>query len=363
MTVPVAMVGFDFREAPSAIRHRLVELDNDTVGGPSARLRQQGQCAGIVRIESCSRVEWVLSAANPTWAAELFRSALTRALGSGAVGRKPHLKVSSGALDYLMRVSLGLESVAEGEHAIGRQVLRAFAQARESEATDRVLHLCWTAVGKVLQARKSVGGNASVGVQSLVVAALKALPLHARVAVLGQGEIGRQVSQALARAGFRDVVSHSRQTLEQFHLNALTAAAVVVCTAGPTAWVKLPARENAPTVIDVGVPGQIESASGWQHVALDSLLEQRGLLLDAPALQTLESLAAEGADGLRAALEATATHHVLEAIDNEKKRFLSEEVESVLAALPPREARHVTEALREFTHRLMAVTRKAGHVS
>lgn len=362
MTMPVAVVGMDFREGPSSVRAQLKALD-DSSDSPTGRLRQGGLCDGVARIESCSRIEWVLSAKNASWAAELLRSGLLKGLGESATGRRMHVKLSTGALHYLLRVTLGLESVAEGEHAIGRQVLKGFEHAHAEGTTDRTLHLCWHALGRILQARKETGVGSSVGVQSLVVGELKTVPKRADVLLLGRGEIGRQVLGALQRDGFEQVETFSRAELGAFHDRAVTAAVVVVATGGPAPWLELAARTDWPLVIDVGAPGQVLAAQGWRSLSLDALLTRRGLTLEGEALSTLNSLADEGAEGLREALESASGHHVLQALESEKRRFFEDDVEAMLAELPAKEARRVAETLRGFTHRLLEVTRRASRVS
>lgn len=361
MTLPVAVVGMDFREGPSSVRAQLKAFD-DSPESPSARLRESLLCEGLARIESCSRIEWVLSARDPAWAAALLKSGLLKALGPSGAGRRMHVKLSTGALHYLLRVTLGLESVAEGEHAIGRQVLKGFEQAHAAGTTDRTLHLCWHALGRVLQARKETGIGSSVGIQSLVVGELGSTPKSAEVQLLGRGEIGRQVHSALTREGFERVTTFARAELPRFHERAARSAAVVVATGGPAPWLELPPRTDWPLVIDVGAPAQVLAAEGWRALGLDALLTRRGLTLDAEALATLHTLADEGTEGLREALESAPGHHVLHALESEKRRFFEDDVGAMLAELPAKEARRVAETLRGFTHRLLEVTRRASRV-
>jgi glutamyl-tRNA reductase len=355
----IAVVGMDFREGPSTIRAQLKAID-DSIDSPTSRLRETGLLDGVVRVESCSRVEWVLSAAQPGWSAELLRGTFLKRLKESGLGRRMHVKLASGALHYLMRMTLGLESVAEGEHAIGRQVLKAFEGAHGAGSTDRDLHLCWHALGRLLQTRKETGVGSSVGVQSLVVNELSPLPRTAPVLLLGRGEIGRQVDAALQRGGFQNVSAFPRAELPTFFRRATEAAAVVVATGGPAAWLELPQRTDWPFVVDVGAPPQVRHAEGWRWLSLDALLTRRGLLLDAESLATLDALSDEAAIALREALESAQGHHVLKAIQAEKEKFFEGDVDAVLAELSPKEARRVAEALRGFTHRLLEVTRRAS---
>jgi nucleoside-diphosphate-sugar epimerase len=64
-----------YREAPSAVRAALAAADA-AAGGPSQQLLESGEITGVVRIESCARVEWLLAAPRPAWAAELFGATL-----------------------------------------------------------------------------------------------------------------------------------------------------------------------------------------------------------------------------------------------------------------------------------------------
>jgi glutamyl-tRNA reductase len=277
--------------------------------------------------------------------------------------RRLHLKVSAGALHYLARVTLGLESVAEGEHAIGRQVIRAFEVAHDAGKTDKVLHMCWHAMGRILQARRATGVGSSVGVQSLAAAALADVGKHELILVKGQGEIGRQVLMTLKRDGYLAVEGFSRSQSARFFELASSASAIVVCTGGPSAWLSLPQRTDSPVVIDLGVPRQLQATPGWHRIELDELLRRRGLQLGPEALAMLEELADEATTGLREALGGTSHHALLEALELEKRKFFESDVEKVLSELAPREARRVSEALRGFTHRLLEVTRRAGRVS
>lgn len=376
MTVQLAVVGMDFREGPSRVRALLKELD-DGADSPSRRLRQSGEAAGIVRIESCSRIEWVMSASNPAWAADLLRSAMRSRLLALDAGRPMHSKISRGAVHYLTRLTLGLESVAEGEHAIGRQVIKAFEVAHGQGSTDRTLNLCWHALGRMLQLRKDTGLSSSVGVQSLVVNELRELPKERTVLVLGMGDIGSQVLAALRREGFANARGYGRADQPQFAENVMQASVVVVCTGAPSAHLTLPPVNRAtegsppllvsangcPMAIDLGSPAQIVSAPGWHHLDLDALLARRGLTLDSESANALQTLSSQGAVALEETLDDAQQHHVLEALETERKRFFEADIEPLLAQLPPKEARRITAQLRGFTHRLLEATRRAGRAS
>src|SRR5688572_33230880 len=113
-----------YREAPSAVRAGLVTMDSGAEG-PARQLLDAGEITGVVRVESCARVEWLLAAPRPAWAAELFAAALTGAT-ENPDHLRPRVRHGAAAIGGLLRVAAGLDSVAQGEHAIGHQVLRSF---------------------------------------------------------------------------------------------------------------------------------------------------------------------------------------------------------------------------------------------
>src|SRR5262245_28678747 len=137
--VPIALVGMSYREAPSAVRAGLAALDAGTTG-PSRALLEAGEITGFVRIESCARVEWVLASPRPAWAAELLSAALVGA-AENPEAQRPRARHGAAAVGGLLRVAAGLDSVAQGEHAIGNQVLRAFERAHEAGTVCRNLHV------------------------------------------------------------------------------------------------------------------------------------------------------------------------------------------------------------------------------
>src|SRR5688500_12644308 len=146
--IPLALVGMSYREAPSAVRAALVGLDTGPEG-PARQLLEAGEITGVVRIESCARVEWLLASPRPSWAAELFSAALIGA-EENPDHLRPRARHGAAAVGGLLRVAAGLDSVAQGEHAIGRQVLRAFERAHEAGTACRSLHVAGRGVGDLL---------------------------------------------------------------------------------------------------------------------------------------------------------------------------------------------------------------------
>jgi len=351
--VALAVVGMDFREGPTGVRSSLVALDSGP-DSPSAELLAGGAAHGIARLETCSRTEWVVSSEQAQWAAELLRSSLMTRLGDP--GRRMHLKVGPAAAHYLMRVAAGLESLAEGEPAVGRQVLKGFEKAHAAKHTDKALNACWRAVGSLIHQRRVLApASAAAGVHSLAAAALEPL-LHggASVLVFGQGQIGKAVTRALAR--FKPK-AFNRSTLQQFSGAAEKADAIVVCSGADRPWLTLPARRDGPVVIDLGSPEQVSASAGWTRITLDDLLAKSGLQLPDGEREALERLCTEAGETLLKQLAAPARAKALEAIDSERRDFLEVTLPRLLEGLPAKEQKKLRASIASFTHSVMKRTR------
>ena len=261
---------------------------------------------------------------------------------------------------------MGLDSVAEGEPAVGRQLVLAFERAHREGTADRALRLAWRAVQQLLGERRKRGVvQHGIGVQTLVVEEMRArnIALDAAVGVLGQGEIGKAVVNALRDAGYTAVQPHRRATMTELQDLATRAAAIVVCTGGPAAFVDLPPRAD-PTalVVDVGVPAQVLHASGWTSVTLEQLLERPRRLLDDDTRVWLVDQVQQSADRLTKDLADPKPANALSVIDEERRVFLRETLPPLLEKLPPDAAEEVRRACTAFAHHLMERVRDGGTV-
>lgn len=357
MIPPLAVVGASWRSASTLMRSQFATLAREPE--PLASLRSAGYVSGAACIATCSRTEWIITGDQPEWAGNLLRSALAARLP----GADPeHLQVRSGgaAMHYLLRVAVGLDSVAEGESAVGRQVLKAFELARTGGLSDRRLNRVWRHVERLIHHRRdTVPAARSLGVQSLVRESLKERGVKS-VAVLGRGEFGLAMERSLRALNRWDVTTWARQSLDELLAKAGSIDAVVVCTGAAQAWLELPTRKKLGLVIDAGAPPQVRASPGWTHLGLDELLARPELHLSDTERERLEALVDEACTLLAGELQAPAPSSTLAAIDAERTTFLNEQLPALLTGLPPKEARRVRQAVGAFTHRLLLRTREAA---
>jgi glutamyl-tRNA reductase len=354
--IPLALVGMSYREAPSAVRAGLAAFDSGA-SGPSSQLLESGEITGIVRIESCARVEWLMASPRPAWAAELFSAALIGAAENNDHLR-PRVRHGAAAVGGLLRMAAGLDSVAQGEHAIGNQVLRSFERAHEAGVMCRNLHVAWRGVGEMLnRARRILPQGRTGGVQALVIQLMNEVPRDAPIAVFGLGEIGRAMLRALTDAGFTAVESFNRASMRAFEATLPRAQVVIVASGAPHAWATLP-EGNGRRAFDLGSPLQLVAAPGWRLTALDELLDAHGAVLPESEYAALDAECAAGAERVCQTLLAPPPSDTLAAMTAIRTEFMQNKLPSLLEGLPPQRARKLTSEVNAMLHEFISAARR-----
>jgi hypothetical protein len=257
-----------------------------------------------------------------------------------------------------MRIAAGLDSVAQGEHAIGNQVLRAFERAHEAGTMCRNLHVAWRGVGELLnRARRILPQGRTGGVQSLVMQRIADVPRDAPVAVFGLGEIGRAMLRALADGGFTAVESFNRATMRAFEGAVQRAALVIVASGAPHAWLTLPAGAGR-RAYDLGSPLQIVAAPGWQLTALDTLLDGQGAILSEKEYAALDAECSGTAERVCQTLLAPPPGDTLAAMTAMRTEFLQNKLPGLLEGLPAQKARRLTSEVNAVLHQFISAARR-----
>ncbi len=354
--VPLALVGMSYREAPSAVRAALAAADA-AAGGPSQQLLESGEITGVVRIESCARVEWLLAAPRPAWAAELFGATLI-GHADNPDHLRPRVRHGPAAAGGLLRVAAGLDSVAQGEHAIGNQVLRSFERAHEAGTVCRNLHVVWRGVGEMLgKARRILPQGRTGGVQQLVIDRMPDLPRDAPIAVFGLGEIGRAMLRALADSDFAAVESFNRASMRAFEAAVPRAAVVIMASGAPQAWARLP-DGGGRRAFDLGSPLQIVEAPNWNLTTLDELLDGHGAILPDAEYAALEAECTAGAERICQTLLAPPPSDTLAAMTAMRAEFMQHKLPALLEGLPPQRARKLTSEVNAMLHEFIRTARR-----
>lgn len=246
------------------------------------RIREQGLKEAVL-LATCNRLE--VYVVGDEAAALHARTALLKASGIEAEKLDQHLRPIPGlsAVEHLFNVVAGLDSQMVGEAEIAGQVKEAYADALARGMTGAILNRIFQrAFQAAAWARTHTGisqgqvslGNVTVDLVQRVFGSLK----ETRVLVLGTGEVGRQVVQALVSRGVAQVAvasrtfENARQLAEEFSgaslsfVDALRQAhnhdVIIGCATVERAFLvpeeiktMLEQREGRPILlVDLGVP-------------------------------------------------------------------------------------------------------------
>lgn len=302
-----------------------------------------------------------------------------RRMVAGAGGRGPYAFVRDGALERLIRVAAGLDSLNPGEDQIMRQVRAAYLGSRDTGRTDPVLHFAFE---RALRAAKRVRREIALAPVRTSLFSLarpeleRRLPPGSTVLVLGAGEIGALAARSLRDLGMRVVVANrtpSRAEALAGELGVEAAGLDEVRSVPPRADALVcatPVRHlvdeellrgsGVRICVDLGVPRNVDPA-------VARAAEVR--LLDVDALQ---EAGAERRAELRDKL-AQAERLVLEELDdamdewNEKqlgpsiRRLRERTLETLTASLPEEQARRLVGRLvHDPIKGLRAIAREHG---
>ena len=301
ITIPLVVVGCDYRTAATVFREKLVTTPEKRALLFHA-LGRIDPAAGLAVLETCNRVEWIVSTENPQWMGELLKARMIslwknafRELDSHPV---PAVHVGDRAIEHVFRVVVGMESLATGEAQIAGQFQSALKQARKEATTSPILNRLASAAGRLAKAGYRVGfrSNHRQGIHGLVGRYLgRHFPEESgprQVLVVGMGNIGRKTAHLLEeREQFR-VIRVNRtvrpehqgtwRNLDELAELSCGADALVIATGGlspvlTAERLELDDRERPLLIMDIGIPRQV-AASVQQHPSvlyrnIDDLLD------------------------------------------------------------------------------------------
>lgn len=378
--LPLAVIGCDFRVASATWRNRLL-LSADERESLTGALRASCGAEGLVVLETCNRIEWILAAQQPQWAAEALRAQMVERwvglAGAPSSLPMPYLYTGRNAVLHLLRVAVGLESFVVGEREIAGQLNRAVVAARGRGQASPLHNALQTAVGRVVKKiqRLPHWRHPGRGVHGL---AYDAIRQHCpstdgtrrEVAVVGMGEIGRKTAGLLASAGGYRVRLLNRTIppakkgewlpLTE-HLTDIvrTVDAVVVATGAQSAIVDLSGlsayRRKPLVVVDLGAPAQVRTPPGEPvlYFGLDELLATPAVAPEPMELQAVHELVEEGVREFLVECNKRELSGLLRATHDAYERVSYEQLPAALEAelgdaLDPDRRRRLHGAMRDL---------------
>lgn len=399
MTSSIVMVGLNFRTAAIQIREQLAltgcALDAALEHLAGTYPIRQGRTAArldapeAVILSTCNRLEFYLVTADVTAAV----AAVTRYLGDAHDIPQErlcgHLYVKAGpeAVEHLLRVAGGLESMILGEPQILGQVSRAYAQAHAAHTSGPILsHLFHTALraGKRAHCETGIGENTLSLSHAAADLLTEQLPSFAksRVLIVGAGEMAVLAAQAVRDHGAGSLAFANRTLASAEELAgrfggaahpwgelrkllawadaviSATGAPHIVITAADVA-AALPEREGRPLLlIDLALPRDVDPAvnqlPGVRCYDLDglnaTLAENRARR--SACIPAVEAIVEEEAARFQRWLAARAAAPTVSQLHERAHLVAEREMTRTLRRLDPNDE-HLAHEIELLTHRLV----------
>jgi glutamyl-tRNA reductase len=313
--LPLAVVGCDFRTAPASHRELLVTTPEERAELAAAIMRVDGS-AGFLALETCNRVEWIVSCESPAWMAELLKAQMLSRWASRLVDEvelpEVYGFVGDDAARHIFRVVAGMESLATGEAEIAGQFQRALQRAMLEETSTRILNGLGRFTGGISKTSAKAGFRSghTRGIHVLSGLFVKERVGGAgagKVAVVGMGEIGRKTADFLEQSADFEVVRVNRTIRPQHEgiwhpvsrLYAISKEVVAIVIAsgarqpivGP-GTVAVEGRTRPLVILDIGIPQQVDRsirrAEAVHYFDVDDLVEMNRVGIDAATVASME---------------------------------------------------------------------------
>jgi glutamyl-tRNA reductase len=357
--VSVIVVGLEQKRAPLELLDRVSVTESDT---PKAlgRLRDQPNLSEAVLLSTCLRTEVYAVVERFHDGVDEIQEFLAEVSGSSVEALSDYctIRFDDDVTDHLFSVASGLDSAVLGESEVLGQVRRAWERAQGEHASGPVLGTLFrhaVETGKRVRSETAIArGITSLSHGAVALAAdRRAGGLDGtRVAVIGAGEMGVGVAQALDGRGVEHLIMANR-TFERVES--------LVAGLPDTAAVSVEARDLDDLVTLLGEADVAFTTVGTSHPIvtrdlLEAALTRRTGRTDLvvvdlgvprnvePVASTLDGLVLLDMDDLRAAVADAITGRQDEVAA--ATGIVSDEVERYRAASRARDAAPMVSALR-----------------
>lgn len=297
----IAVLGLSHRTAPVEIRERL-SIPEPTMEASLERLKADDQVLEASILSTCNRLEIYALLRHPEEGIAAVSAFLSQVSSLPIEALQPHLFAyhHEAAIDHLLRVSAGLDSLVLGEGQILSQVKKMVRLGQEHRSVGPILNRLLNqavSTGKRVRSETNLGtGAVSISSAAVELAQLKVgqargldelVPLdQEQVAVVGAGRMARLLLQHLQAKGCRGVVLLNRTLARAEQLAAdfpqlpvqcrpiddldhclSTCSLVFTSTAAEEPIIHRPRleklnRRSSLLLIDIGVPRNISPDAG-----------------------------------------------------------------------------------------------------
>lgn len=381
----VLVVGMSHRTAPVSVLERAA-VPVDDLRKTLDELHHAETISEVLLLSTCNRVEVYADVARFHPAVAEISSVLARQSGLPVSELSEHLYVhfAEAAVEHLMSVASGLDSMVVGESQILGQLRSAYALGRDAGSVGSVLHdLAQTAlrVGKRVHTDTGIDRvGASVVSVALDHAERVLGALDGRRAVIvGAGSMGALAGATLRRRGVVDLV-YTNRSIERAErlanatggravpLSALSAeiadADLLVSSTGATGLIieadaVLPRAGRPLIVLDLALPRDVAPEVGDQpevaYVDLDAL-RTGGAAASEDEVRSAAAIVAEELGAYLAEQQQLAVAPTVTALRARANQVISTELarlDSRLPGLDPQLRREVSDAVRRAVEKVL----------
>jgi glutamyl-tRNA reductase len=335
----VALVGMNYKTTPDRVLGMAAIAGRRIADSLRAAAQPAGPLQGGFVLATCNRVEVYASGPEPRRLRPLIGELLARSIEAPAAEISSSLYVSYGfrAVQHLLAVASGLDSMATGETQVLGQLRRALANARACETLDRILaDLGAHAVRTARQVRRDCWGDATpdgLVVRGLALAIARLGPADQRPdcltsVIVGAGAVGKDVAGRLQRAGVGKITIANRTVSTAEHVAATIRGAAATSLGGLA-----PVLADADLVVScTSAPGTVltrallsqalaRKSEGGALVVLDLAMPPD----TEPAAASLARVSCIGLDAIRAAgvdgVAAAQTHAAWAIVSSQAQEF------------------------------------------
>ncbi len=287
--MPIVSLGLSHNTAPVEVRERHA-FPAHKMAEALVALHDYEAVHEALMLQTCGRLEIYAEVEDYETGVGQIRRFLQNFRHGGVEDMDSYMYTLLGnqAVDHLLRVSTGLDSMLIGEAEILAQVKEAFDQAQRARSIGKTLHQLFREAinaGKDARSQTNIGGSSTSIATAAVTCAIEHVgDLDGRsVVVIGAGKMGTLVARRLKDAGCRDLTVLGRSETAVL-TESLTHADIVVTSTGAQEFVITPeivgaamrARSERPLfVVDIAVPRdadpEIATIPGVSVVDVDGL--------------------------------------------------------------------------------------------
>jgi len=221
--MPILAIGLNHKTAPVSLRETLSFSSSTLCGFLNDLGQTHTTCAAphilheTIVLSTCNRLEIYTYAASPKPAYDEIINRLSRFFNLAPINFEDHLYFLQGeeAVDHLMRVTCGLDSLVLGEAQILGQVAQAYQSAKVHQSAGKILSRLFEMAahaGKRARTETAIGfSQASVSSVALRLAEKRLGSLTDKtVMVLGAGEMGMLTLKTAGLQGVRHFIVVNR---------------------------------------------------------------------------------------------------------------------------------------------------------